>query len=55
LLEASRGDSLTPAAQNIADEIINVVLNQNSETLKKKEALYSLVVKNRAYHSYRWV
>jgi ribosomal protein S7 len=53
LLEVSRKDSLTPAVQNIADEIINVVLDQNSEALKKKEALYSLVVKNRAYHSYR--
>ena len=40
-------------ANRLADEIVNTVTDPNSEALKKKEALYSLVVKNRAYHSYR--
>jgi ribosomal protein S7 len=53
VLEVSRGAPQTPVAQNIADEIINIVTDQNSEALKRKEVLYSLVVRNRAYHSYR--
>ena len=53
LLESAYKNLSVPLYQSLAQEILTTVSSSQSESLKKKEALYRSVITNRAYSHYR--
>lgn len=55
LVQIARKNSQLPVAETLANEILNTVFFKRSEALKRKNELYDLILRNRAYTHYRWI